>query len=131
MARGMVSVFVLSALMLVTISTVVSAQVSWSGGIKAGINLAKVNGSDATGFDEFRTGFVGGGFLTAHVSEGFGVQFEGLYSQKGGKASESSAEATLKLDYIEIPVLAMGRFPAGKKAILNIYGGPTFGFLLK
>jgi hypothetical protein len=40
-------------------------------------------------------------------------------------------KATIKLDYVEFPVLAVVTVPVSKAARLNLFGGPTFSFNTK
>lgn len=130
----------------------VAAQTKWSGGIKGGVSLAQISGD--TGFtDTFtdgvniidlfgdvgdtRTGFIGGGFVTADVNEKFGIRAELLYAQKGGagtlnvnvnSAPAGTADLTFKLDYIEIPVLLVGTFPTQGSTKISVFGGPAVAF---
>jgi hypothetical protein len=130
-----------------------SAQVTWDAGFKLGVNFANLRGdtqisgtetgeggetiSVSGDVDGYRTGFVGGGFATANITDAFGIRLELLYSQKGGKGDISVTvdgqpagvlKNTVKLDYLEIPVLAVGSFPAGNKAKFNVFGGPAVAF---
>jgi opacity protein-like surface antigen len=130
----------------------VAAQTKWSGGIKGGVSLAKIGGD--TGFsDSFtdgvdvidlfgdvgdtRTGFIGGGFVTADVNEKFGFRVELLYAQKGGAGTlnvnlngvpAGTADLTFKLDYFEVPVLLVGTIPTQGSTKLSVFGGPTIAF---
>ena len=130
----------------------VAAQTKWSGGIKGGVSLAKITGSTAfsgsvtDGVDtidlfgdigDYRTGFAGGGFVTADVNEKFGIRAELLYAQKGGAGKlnvnfngipAGTSDITFKLDYIEIPVLLVGTFPTQGSTRLSVFGGPTVAF---
>jgi hypothetical protein len=112
-----------------------NAQTLWSYGIKGGISLSRVDWSAVPDYDQYSTRFVGGGFVTAQVYENFGVQVEGLYSQKGGQFSQAADSLTidswLKIDYVEIPVLAFGMLPAGDRTRLRFFGGPALAFLLQ
>ena len=132
-----------------------AAEPTFSFGFKGGMNMAKLGGEDATGFldiDEFgiaaegdieayRMGFVGGVFFMVHITEMFGIRLETLYTMKGGKGEmagtisdatygdvDFSADATLKLDYFEIPLLAVVSIPLAERASLNVMAGPTFAF---
>jgi hypothetical protein len=109
-----------------------SAQ-NYSAGIKAGVNFANINiegdGVDVS-FDN-RTGLVAGGFVVWPVNTVFGVQTEALYSQKGAKIEEDGATGTLKLDFLEVPVLARFSSPASNGASFHVFGGPSFGFRLR
>ena len=139
-------------LMLYLAAGPAAAQVTWEVGFKGGVDLGKLTGdtgfsaSFTDGFNtldfdgdisDFRTGFAGGGFATARISDAFGIRFEVLYAQKGGKGSVNmtfngtpagTADITFKLDYVEIPVLAVGSFPAGNSARMNVFGGPSIAF---
>lgn len=144
-------VFVLAT----SIAASANAQVTWSAGFKGGVDFAPFLGSDTkiseSVFDEntgstltfdgdldgSRTGFAGGGFATAHINEAFGVQLEVLYVQKGGKGDiavtvdgvpAGTLKATVKLDYVEIPLLGVGSFKAGEKATIDLFAGPAVAF---
>jgi hypothetical protein len=124
-----------------------AAQVTWEAGVKGGVGMGKMTGdvesteSDGTvtvtqNIDSYRTGFSGGGFATAKITKDFGVRLEALYSQKGGKGDFSvddgtnvvTGDATFKFDYFELPLLAVGTFAAGTKTMIEVFGGPVFGF---
>jgi len=127
-----------------------TAQVAWEVGLKGGVGLGKVTGDtrffDSDGVDTIdgdikntRTGFAGGGFAIANINERFGIRLEALYSQKGGQGDISvtghsipngsiTGTLTFKFDYFEIPLLAVGSFPAGEKARIDIFGGPAIAF---
>ena len=89
-----------------------------------------MNGGDADseGMDTgFRTGMALGGFVTYSLSDNFSVQPELAYSMQGAsyEAKEGDAEITLKLDYLQIPVLA--KYQVND---FNFFGGPVFAFNL-
>jgi opacity protein-like surface antigen len=145
MKRCTVLVTILSVLVLMTFATLASAQVTWSAGVKGGINLSTPTGDDAklvavdseanvfeSDIDGYRTGFLGGGFVTAKIHENFGVRLEALFAQKGGKGELTDAPHTqdyqLKVDYVEIPLLAIAMFPAHDKATVHASVGPTISF---
>lgn len=70
-------------------------------GVEAGINLASLNGPDASSLYESRLGFVGGGFANISLGSNLAIQPELLYSQKGGKINGNDYQ----LNYFEVPVL--------------------------
>lgn len=133
-------------------ATAASAQLTWEAGFKGGLGLGKLRGD--TGFSEsfsdgtntvditgdisdFRTGFAGGGFLTARINDSFGIRLEALFTQRGGTgpldvavngSPAGTADVTFKLDYFEIPLLAVGSFPAGARSKFNLFGGPAVAF---
>ncbi len=90
-------------------------------GVKAGVNFASAGGDDADGLDS-RTSFHVGGVATIGVSEKFSIQPELLYSSQG--ASEGSDD--LKLDYLNVPVLAKIMVAEG----FSVEVGPQIGILL-
>jgi hypothetical protein len=85
-------------------------------GIRAGLNLASVNGDDAS-FDnvspENRVAFSGGLFAGIRVTPNFLIQPEVLYTEKGARYEAAGEEAEIRLDYVEVPVLLKGRFGSG------------------
>ncbi|WP_034258062.1 porin family protein [Altibacter lentus] len=99
-------------------------------GVKAGVNFAKLTG-DAVEDADGRTGFHLGGVVEIPVSETFAVQPEVLYSQQGLQQETDffgdTLETKLKLDYINVPVMAKYYVTDG----LSIEAGPQFGFNVK
>ncbi|MFH1039258.1 MAG: outer membrane beta-barrel protein [PVC group bacterium] len=99
-------------------------------GLKAGMALAGLYGGSSGDWDG-RTGFTGGVFLRWLLSESFTVQPELLYTMKGAEYSEdyrgSRLEITLKMDYLELPVLAKYVFPVGWSVKPHVFAGPSVG----
>ena len=96
-------------------------------GLLAGINLADVSDSDFDGADK-RTGLIGGVFVTFHITPVLGIQPELLYSQKGVSFNSSDVDATLKLDYIDVPVLLRFNIPTDGAQVRPFFvAGPAFG----
>lgn len=101
-------------------------------GAKAGVNLASLSGDDIDGDINSRVGLYLGVYYEHFLSEQFSVQPELLYSMQGATGEESgniegmsySAESTLKLDYINVPVMAK-YYPMPQ---LFLQAGPQFGF---
>jgi len=97
---------------------------SISVGPKLGLNLADVGGdAEGTGM---KTAFCGGAFLALEISEWFTFQPEVLYSQKG--ANIDLTDASISLDYIEIPLLAMLTIPTESRFTPNVFVGPSIAF---
>lgn len=120
----MKQILVLAAVISVLGATEARAQDR--GGVRFGYNAATLSTEEA-GFDpKTRSGFVVGVFGVLPVSGVFAVQPEFLYSQQGAKVEDGSDEATLKLDYVQIPVLARVRLGSHSPAHLLV--GPSFGF---
>lgn len=93
-------------------------------GIRGGVNSA--NFSDVDGDPDSRTGLIIGGYLNFGLPLlPFSLQPEATYSQKGAEFGST----TIKLDYIEVPILAKFSFAPGP-ASPHIYAGPYVGFVL-
>lgn len=101
-------------------------------GLKGGVNVASVSfdGDSADGYNERRVGFVGGGFAVLPLTSSIAVQVEGLFSQKGAQFSEDAEnlEATLELDYLEVPVMLRIAGPTIGNNRLHFFGGPSAAF---
>lgn len=98
------------------------------GGIKGGVNIANVGGSDAPDNTSSRTGFMGGLFVGKHMNDQFGFRVEGLYVQKGAKADSANVTLTYKVDYIEFPILFVYDVKSTETMGFNLFAGPTLGF---
>ena len=119
---------ILSATMLLACATGMNAQKDAAYiGAKVGMNIADVNADDSDPRIGLCAGFMGEYFIT----DKFAVQGEVLYSMQGykydGNNAGLSADATAKMDYLNIPILAKLYLKNG----LNIYAGPQFGFCVK
>lgn len=90
-------------------------------GLKAGINSSGLNVEGAQDLDS-KIGFHGGGLAHIHVSDHFAVQPELVFSMQGGE----SGDTKLKLNYLNLPVLAQYMFDGG----FRLQTGPQLGFLL-
>ncbi len=106
------------------------AQDEVSIGVKGGVNFAKLQGDDIEDADG-RTGFHLGAIVEIPISEKFSIQPEVMYSQQGlqSESTENGVdfESTLKLDYINVPVMA-------KYFVTDAFSvevGPQFGFRAK
>lgn len=110
----------------------VHADAMWTIGFKGGLALADLGGDDVDS-DEIgiRTGFVGGGFAQVDMSEKFGVRLEALYHMKGASEDSANVEATIKLDYLEFPVLLVAQLPASESATVSAFAGPVIAFNTK
>lgn len=94
-------------------------------GIKAGMNISNMNVESM----QSRIGFCGGGFATVGVGDMVVIQPEAMYTQKGAKW-ESWYEPeiiTLKLDYINIPLLFKFMVPVKGAVKPNLFVGPYLG----
>jgi len=94
-------------------------------GAKAGLNLASISGDETDGLDS-RTAFHLGVVAEISVSEKFSVQPELLYSAQGASDSFEGIDVDLKIDYINLPVMAKFYVAEG----FSLEAGPQVGFLL-
>jgi hypothetical protein len=117
-----------SVLFLFSVTTFAQMQA----GLKAGLNISNLNGSDVSNTDS-KTGFTGGAFFMYQFSPMFAVQPEAYYTMKGaeqkGTIEGYNYTATLSLDYIEIPILLKLMIPIqGSSINPAIFAGPSIGF---
>jgi hypothetical protein len=101
-------------------------------GLKAGLNISNLSGSDA-GSPDSRTGFAGGAYFMYQFSPMFAIQPEAYYTMKGAKQKGTESgytyTATLSLDYIEIPVLLKLLIPIqGSNINPSVFAGPSIAF---
>ncbi|KOP37384.1 PorT family protein [Flavobacterium sp. WLB] len=94
-------------------------------GVKGGLSLTNFSGDVDT---NTKVGFVVGGFAEIKVIERLSIQPELLFSAQGAKYDfiGSNDDGDLKLNYINIPVLA--KFYITKQ--FTVEGGPQIGFLV-
>ncbi|MBV9494092.1 MAG: PorT family protein [Acidobacteria bacterium] len=100
--------------------------------IMAGVNLAQLTTSaDNTGDVSNRAGLVAGVGLIKPLAPSWSFQPELTYSMKGSKASDAGTTGTLKLSYIEMPLLL--RYDIGSAtsgAYPFIHAGPALALKL-
>ncbi len=113
--------------MLITLlagSFIAEAQVAF--GLKAGLNLTKLDVKDPELSYNSRTGYHAGLFLRGRFDK-VGIQPELLlFTQNGDLESSVFGTAREKFTYVSIPVM-LKFYPVGG---LNIQVGPQFGFLV-
>jgi len=115
---------------LVAVITMVSTNAQ-NFGAKAGVNFASITGDETEDLDG-RTSFFIGAVVEFEISDKFSFQPELLYSGQGAKSSYSSEsgdvseESVVKLDYLNIPLMAKYYVSEG----FSIEAGPQVGFLL-
>jgi hypothetical protein len=99
-------------------------------GAKVGVNFAKLTGDNVEDTDG-RTGINVGITGEYMFNPTFALQVEALYSQQGLQSETTIAgqtfEQKLKLDYINVPVLA--KFYIGESGF-SVEAGPQIGFLV-
>lgn len=94
-------------------------------GLKAGYNIAKVNGSTTNYSPESRKGFMIGGFFSP-ASKGLGYRTELVFSRQGFSFDENGKIQDVTQDYIYMPQLTT--FTIART--LQLQAGAQFGYLL-
>lgn len=101
----------------------------WDFGLTAGVNIATLGGDDAEDADNL-TGFFVGVSLVRPVTDMISFQGEIAFSRKGAKANFEGTEVELRIDYIDVPLLAKIHLgpatPGGVRPALFI--GPMVAF---
>lgn len=100
------------------------AQSQISYGVKGGLNLATVGGSDVRDADT-RMGFHAGGFLGLSLL-GLAAFEGGVYFSQKGNVESGLADIEVISTYIDIPIVAKISF----LPFTHIFAGPQFSFLL-
>lgn len=129
MKRILISLFTV-AFVFMFVVTNVSAQGLTAKGFLGGINMANVYGDDVEmeGIKPSnQMGFAAGAFLVYNFGENLGIRPEVLYSQKGAKYEEGEAKVTLKVDYLEIPILIQFAIPTEGSLKPILLAGPYVG----
>lgn len=93
-------------------------------GLKLGLNVSNIYGYDKS-FDS-RVGGHFGLILRNRISENISIQPELLYSTQGVTEETDNVDITMKLDYLNLPL--MFQFHTNQNFALEV--GPQFGYLL-
>jgi len=109
--------------LLSIVASAAFAQAQVALGIKAGVNVAKINSDDLE--SSSITSFHGGAFALFKFTA-IGIQPELLFSQQGTSIDDVNfGQGDLKMSYMTIPVMVKFYLPGG----FNLQAGPQFGFL--
>ena len=96
----------------------------FSFGLKGGLNVSEFSGTAVDEAWQTKVGFAAGGFLAYRFGDGFALQPEILFSQKGAKIFTNTISEWLNLNYIEIPLL-FKFYPPLESAIRPVFfAGP-------
>jgi hypothetical protein len=110
---------IISAVMLLLIKGAFAQHVEY--GIKGGVNFANLSNDAADTKADTKTGFHLGGLAHIHLTRAFAIQPEIVYSTQGAEYGNDK----LKLNYINVPVLAQYMFGNG----FRVQTGPQLGIL--
>lgn len=95
-------------------------------GLKGGVNFAKLSYKNpANAQSDFRTGFHAGLLAHVHLTTGWAVQPEIMYSTQGAEYKQALVGKD-KIDYINVPVLIQRMFGPG----FRLQTGPQLGYQL-
>lgn len=94
-------------------------------GAKAGANFSTISSDNFDSFDS-RTAFHLGLVAEIMFSDTFAFQPELVYSSQGSDYSETGLEGTVKLDYLNVPLIAKYYVAEG----FSLEAGPQIGLLL-
>jgi hypothetical protein len=102
-------------------------------GAKGGVNVSTLKVDPDEGDDGYSTqlGLIAGGFALRRLTGRIDLQLEGLFSMKGGSTDVGSADAKVRLDYVDVPVLLRYRIKGSDRRGLHAFGGPSFNFLVR
>ncbi len=122
MKKHVVSILTILALLLMVGQA--DAQLSFNKGVKVGYQSSNLE-FDSNELSNFtsRAGFTAGGFLEVDLLGPLDFQGELLYSQKGTGFDTPQGDVDLRLNYLEVPVLA--KFTLLKLPVVsfNVQGG--------
>lgn len=99
----------------------------WTGGITAGATISSLSADDRTDLHPIWGG-AGGAFITGNVWGNLGLQVEALVSQRGAK--NDATGATLRLTYLDVPVLVRFGRSVTSHRHLHVFAGLAPGFKL-
>jgi hypothetical protein len=111
------------------------------GGLKLGLNMANIHGTDVANFENetgeswgSKIAFCFGGYVTFKIGEMFAIQPEAFYTMKGAKLETTLLGETVKLklnfSYLEIPVLAKLLIPTQSSVKPSLFAGPVLALKL-
>jgi hypothetical protein len=97
-------------------------------GVKGGLNMANLHGTDAENLD-WKTGFAAGAFANIAFTPVISLQPELLYVMDGASEGVLGIQIDFKVDYIQVPVLVKFDIPVAGSIIPALYAGGYVGFL--
>lgn len=129
--KTQIMLFVLALGMLILPQDLSAQAADTQFGIKGGINLSTLSGINPDLDKNPRLGPAAGFSGRYWVSPTVALQVETLYNQKGVETTNETlagdVETTVRLDYIEFPVLTRFEAPLSRDLIGGIYMGPSVG----
>ena len=131
-----IAMFLAATLSLLTCAAAHAGPIGLHPGLKVGVTVANFDYasiSSSTQALESRSKMTFGGYLRLDIGRVFSLQPELQYVPSGAKGSfvidngitPTSVEGTLKMNYLELPILAKFRFPGGGALAPNFYLAPS------
>ena len=126
--------FLSVSLMLLVAAGASAGPIGIHPGFKVGLTVANLDGNISSAADlESRSDVTFGGTLRIDLGPYFSLQPELQYVPTGGKGSlvvdnggvPATVDGALKLNYLELPLLAKFRLPGSPSMVPNLYLGPT------
>jgi hypothetical protein len=98
-------------------------------GFKLGASMSKFSAEGTTDTYDFMTSFAGGGFVRFGFGR-LGIQPEILSVTKGAEVDDggTGGDASIKIEYVEVPVLLHLPLTYGASFAPYVMGGPAFAF---
>lgn len=108
------------------------AQAPGTFGVKGGLTASTLSVEEGRGLDVSAIwGAAAGVFVTRPVSEMLSLQVEALVSQRGARDETAGRSTTVRLAYLDVPVLVRLGSTSADRLHAHAFAGPTFGFKLK
>lgn len=103
-------------------------------GVLFGINVANLHGDDVSDQADARTAYAIGFYSTIPMNDMLSIRPELFYSMKGSSSKSSyddngykeTMESTIKLNYVEVPVLAV----INLASLIEVFGGAYVAYYL-
>ena len=120
--------FIMVVLLVAFLGMATPAAAQTAFGLRVGANFANVSLDPDDGEEtSTRTGLNVGAFVTFPINPRFAFQPEVLYSQQGAEFTEEGFEGKIKVDYVNVPLLAKINLSSGQNPV-SLLVGPQIGF---
>jgi len=121
---------VIACLAVLFLTAVVSAQVKFNFGVKAGVSMANNLWSDDDGTEKSILRPTFGVFALIELSPTLAIQPEINYLTMGEQWDITDGTAIETFNYLHIPILLRARLMKEGKLVPVVFAGPAVGFLL-
>ncbi len=101
-------------------------------GLKGGLTASTLNVEERRGIEVSSIwGAAAGIFVGKPLTDSLGLQIEALVSQRGARDETAGRSTTVRLAYLDVPVLLRVGNTQSDRLHAHAFAGPTFGFKLK